>query len=453
MDLDALRRIDSLASLSRHQLVQAGRRLVWRRYASGELILPYRAPIYLSGLVYRGQVRVAAVRQGRRQTVGYVRAGEPINSVLWTSHVSPIELRAVGATILCILPPVGKLPSALAGLPLNGLRPVAFPRLLPHSPKSSTYPSGSLQFAKSSAQAAPGATSSADRTTFMIFLVSIVFLLGLTAWHWQSLWRHPSSKVAYGLGSQLLTAGEYKDALSLLQISADLNPHLASAYNDIGYLLYQQGRLNEARSAFHQAVAADSASAIAQNNLGLSYLEDGQLDLARAALQQAVILNPESAAAWTNLGIAEHQVGRTEAAVRAYRAALHLNAHNIVAQVNLGVLYYEQDSLSEARGYLEAALEEQPDLTHARVILGAVALDEGDYAEAWSELQTAARDLDDDPLLHFYLALWHEESGAREIAEQELGRVLELQPHPDLAALARSHLVVLTSLDSSQSAQ
>jgi len=449
VDLDALRQIDSLASLPRHRLVQVSQCLVWRRYAPGELIVPYHAPIYLNGLVYRGKVQIITVRRGRRQTVGYILPGEPINSRLWTSHVSPIELRAAGVAILCILPPVGKRPTTLSGLPPDGLQHVTFPGLFPYRPVSSTSLRRDSQAARLSTKGIPSVVPSTDRATYTILLFSVVLLLSLTTWHWQSLWRLPLSKVAYGLASQRLAAGEYSDALSLLQFSVDFSPHLASAYNDMGYILYRQGRPEEAQSAFHQAVAADPKFAAAQSNLGLSYLEDGQLDLACKALQQAVTLNPENAVAWTNLGAAEQQAGRAEEAIRAYRTALHLNPHNTVARVNVGVLYYEQNLLSEARGYLETALEEQPDLTRARAILGAVALNEGDHARAWSELQAVASELDDDPLLHFYLALWYEDTGMRAMAEQELGRVLELQPHPDLATLARSHLVVLGFPDQS----
>jgi Tfp pilus assembly protein PilF len=447
MDLDTLRRIESLASLPRRRLIQASRRLIWRRYIPGELILPHKAPLHLNGLVYRGRVQVATVRQGRRRTVGYVQAGQPINNGLWISRGLPIELRAVEATILCIVPPAGKQPTALPELPPDSLQPATFAGLLPCGTKTITSPRCSSQSAIHFTKAVPSAASSTNRTALTILLLAIVFLLGFTASNWQSIWRIPLSRAAYGLASQWLAAGESEKALSFLQASVNLNPHLASAYNDIGYIMYQQGQPEEAKSAFRQAVLADPTSAVAQSNLGLSYLEDRQVDLAREALQQAVTLNPESAAAWTNLGVAEQQSGHAEEAIRAYRAALRLNPHNTVAQTNLGVLCFEQELFTEAQDYLETALETQPNLTRAKLILGAIALSKGDLTRAWNELQAAAADSADDPLLHFYLALWYEESGARETAGRELERVLELQPNPDLVNLTRSHLVALASTD------
>jgi hypothetical protein len=60
-------------------------------------------------------------------------------------------------------------------------------------------------------------------------------------------------------------------------------------------------------------------------------------------------------------------------------------------------------------------------------------------------LTSAASHLVDDPLLHFYLALWYEAAAMKESAERELKMVLALQPHPDLAVLVRSHLITLES--------
>jgi Flp pilus assembly protein TadD len=426
VDLDALRQIDSLASLPRHQLARVSQRLHWRRYAPGELILPHQVRMDLEGLVYRGQVQIATVEQGRRKPVGRLSAGEPISGDLSACYSSPIELRAIQPTILCLLPSA------------------SLQRL--------TMPSAPTQPPISPSAKGPYATKlGAQLRAPQVVLVSLALLFGLLAWRWQSPWRTLLSNLAYGLASQRLEARDETEALSLLQISLALNPSLARAHNDLGYIYYRQGQQNEAQIAFIQASALDPTLAVAQNNLGLSYLESGQLDAARAALRQAVTLNPESAAAWTNLGVTEQLADRSEEAIQAYRAALRLDPHNILARVNLGVIYYEQNRFSEAQFYLEASLAAQPDLNRARAVVGAIALSQGDHARAWSEFQAVTPKLADEPLLHFYLALWYEDKQIWDKAQQELMKALELQPHPDLAELIQSHMVALDALDSSLS--
>jgi tetratricopeptide (TPR) repeat protein len=447
VDLDTLRRIESFASLPLRQLAQASRRLVWRRYAAGELILPHQVPLRLDGLVYRGRIQIVTVWRGHRETIGHVQAGEPINGTFWTRQALPVELRAAEATTLCLLPSAGARPTALAGLPPDGLPPAPYPGLFPYDLPPATFPEPGPQLTGSAAPAAFPTILIVNRVVSRILLCLLVLLLGFAIGYWPSLWRIPLSQVTYGLASRRLDAGAHADALSFLQTSVELNSRMASAYNDMGTIFYRQGRPQEAQAAFRQAVTIDSTFAAAQNNLGLSYLEDGQLELARAALGQAVMLNPESEVAWTNAGIAEQLAGQYERATRAYRAALRLNPQNATAQANLGILYYEQERFPEAQSHLEAALAARPELARARAILGAIALSEDDHVRAWSELQTASPDLADDPLLHFYTALWYEEAGIWESAEQELDKVLTLDPHPDLAALVHSHLLAIASYD------
>jgi Tfp pilus assembly protein PilF len=420
VELETLRQIESLASLSRRQLVRVGRRLVWRRYAPGDVILPHQVQLDLEGLVYQGKVQVAAVQGGRWQVVGYIHSGEPIHTRPGDRYSSPVELRALEPTTLCLVP--------------SGHQP---------SPSSRARPRSLFSAVLSDVRVA---TRGTDRMLLGVLLILSVVLLGVGAWYWQAPWRAVLSNLSYGLASRHLQAGDEVKALSLLQTSLDLDPYLARAHNDLGYIHYRQGRQAEAQAAFRQAIASDPTLAVAHNNLGLSYLEQGRLDLAQEALRRALALNPESGAAWMNLGVTEQRAGRPEEATRAYRAALRLDSQLTAAQINLGVLFYEQRRFDEAQRYLELALDAQPDLPRARATLGAIALSQGDRERAWRELG-AASGLADDPLLHFYLALWYEEAGLGEKAAQELETVLALRPHPELAALVRSHLVVLGSFD------
>jgi Flp pilus assembly protein TadD len=281
-----------------------------------------------------------------------------------------------------------------------------------------------------------------QRTAGVLFF-SLIFLLPLTLWLWQSPLRIVRAKLAYGLASQQLARGNRAEAMSFLENSIRLDPDLAIAYNDIGTIYYQWGWVRQARQAFQQAVAADPASAIAVNNLGLSYLEEGQLARALESLQQAVVLDPENVPAWANLGLASHHMGQREEAADAYRAALRLDPLQVTARANLGLLYYEQGRFAEAQEELEAALHAQPDLPAARVVLGALAMEAGDQATARNAFDAVVPVFAGDPVYHFYLGLWHERADDRAQSELELARARAMQSHPDLAALVHSHLVYL----------
>jgi tetratricopeptide (TPR) repeat protein len=427
VDVEALRQIESLASLSRFQLARIRGRLAWHRYAPGDVVLPHQIRLDLDGVVFRGKIQVATVQAGRRRVVDHISTGESINSGSWGHYSLPIELRAVETTIVCLLP---------TGSSQTAVLPHLYRRLSRRIHPRRWF-----------------TTLSAGLTAAQAVLFLMVVLFGLVAWHWQSPWRTLLSNLAYGRASQRLEANDELGALCLLQTSLALNPRSARSYNDLGYIHYRQGKPVEAQAAFHEATSVDPTLAVAQNNLGLSYLEAGQVNLARDALRKAVALNPESAVAWTNLAVAEQRAGHPEEAINAYQAALRLDPQNTVAQVNLGVVYYQQGFLVEAESFLEQALSSQPEQHRLRVLLGAIALSRNDYERAWNELQRAAPNLENDPLLHFYLALWYEAVDIRGAAEQELERVLTLNPPPELAELAQSHLIVIRSDDVSSTVE
>ena len=412
MNLDTLRQIESLAPLTRRQLEQASRRLVWRQYAPGSLIFPHQVPLDIDGIVYRGRVRVSTVQRGHRQVVDYIHAGEPVHRKRVVRYSWPVELRAVEPTVLCLLPSDGLTVQTTLTRPVTSSERTILRRT--------------------------------NRMAGWFWPVLLVALLLVVGWQWQSPWRSALSEVMYGFASYSLGTEDVAGAVSLLQTSVELNPRQARAYNDLGYIYYREGQRERALATFRQAALADPSLSAAQNNLGLGYLEVGRLDLAVTALRQAVALDPESAPAWVNLGVAEQQAGRPDEAIQAYQAALRLDPSRTVTLVNLGGLYYQQGLFPEAQRNLKAALEIQPDLPQAHLILGAIALSTQDSNRAWTELQAARASLGRDPLLHFYLGLWYERAGKLDQARREMDQVLASRPQPDLAAQAHSHLVALT---------
>ena len=96
-------------------------------------------------------------------------------------------------------------------------------------------------------------------------------------------------------GNLQLAEQEYRAAL-------EENPNSATTLNNLGFIQYRTGRLNDAFSNFNRAIQADSKFAEAYNNLGL--VLEAQNDLAQAELyyKKALNINPELIQAYINLG-------------------------------------------------------------------------------------------------------------------------------------------------------
>jgi tetratricopeptide (TPR) repeat protein len=68
-------------------------------------------------------------------------------------------------------------------------------------------------------------------------------------------------------------------------------------------ILQAWGRLEEAETAYREAIQLNPQDAVAHTNLGLLLKEQGRAEEAEAAYCEAIRLNPQDAVAHTNLGL------------------------------------------------------------------------------------------------------------------------------------------------------
>ncbi len=64
-------------------------------------------------------------------------------------------------------------------------------------------------------------------------------------------------------------------------------PNYAPVHNNLGALLLDQGKFDEAATCYQQALAIQPDYAVAHNNLGGVLLDQGQIDEAAAHYRQA----------------------------------------------------------------------------------------------------------------------------------------------------------------------
>ncbi len=69
----------------------------------------------------------------------------------------------------------------------------------------------------------------------------------------------------------------------------------ADAHHNLGLILKNQGKLEEAKAKYKQAIRLAPNYAIAHTNLGNVLLDQGKLEEAKAEYQQAIRLDPNFA--------------------------------------------------------------------------------------------------------------------------------------------------------------
>ena len=79
-----------------------------------------------------------------------------------------------------------------------------------------------------------------------------------------------------------------------------LKPDLAAAHNNLGIVLQNQGKLEEAIASYQQALRLKPDYAEAYSNLGMAFQDQGKLEEAIASYQQALSLKPDDAGVHSN---------------------------------------------------------------------------------------------------------------------------------------------------------
>jgi hypothetical protein len=113
-------------------------------------------------------------------------------------------------------------------------------------------------------------------------------------------------------------------------------------------------------------LADDPKNPALLNELGNLLVQYGRLQQAIVQYQKAVKVQPNLAIAWNNLGVAYTAGGKHAEGERAYRKAIKLNGAYALAYYNLGANFDQRNEYDEAINYYQRAIELDPTLLDVR---------------------------------------------------------------------------------------
>ena len=131
----------------------------------------------------------------------------------------------------------------------------------------------------------------------------------------------------YDLGVATFSAGDPRGALKELLYAVKLNPESADTHHVLGLVYHQLGHLEPGLKHYQQALKHRSGFSEAQNNMGVLLMEQGRYDEAIAAFEVALgdILYRTPSSAQGNMGWAYYRKGEIEQGVRNLRNAVAIN--------------------------------------------------------------------------------------------------------------------------------
>jgi len=181
-------------------------------------------------------------------------------------------------------------------------------------------------------------------------------------------------------------------AESLLKKAIRINPNDAEAHNNLGNLLDDLKRYDEAEKEFRKALKIKPNFAEAHYNLGNLLVELHHYDEAEKEYREAIRIKPNYSEAYDNLGNLLKDLKRYDEAEREFREAIRINPNDADTHNNLGSLLMDLKRYDEAEREYRKAIRIKPDDANAYYNLGTLlAQFLHHYDEAEKEFREATR--------------------------------------------------------------
>jgi tetratricopeptide (TPR) repeat protein/ferric-dicitrate binding protein FerR (iron transport regulator) len=142
-----------------------------------------------------------------------------------------------------------------------------------------------------------------------------------------------------------------------LEKGLGLAPRNPSAHALRGFLYSADNRMDDAKKAFEDAIAIDSALGNAWLGHGLSLVRQGQAEAGRRDLQAAAVLEPNRAIFHSYLGKAFSNVGNNEKATKELDRAKQIDPHDPTPWVYSAIENRQNSRVNEAVRDLEKSIE------------------------------------------------------------------------------------------------
>lgn len=164
----------------------------------------------------------------------------------------------------------------------------------------------------------------------------------------------------YLLGVISHQTGQPAEAVELLQSAISIAPGESRYHNLLGLDLMALGRVDEAETSFRHAITLDDSSE-SYNNLGVLLTQGRRWDEALAAFQQALARAPGDAGAHFNAGNAHRGKGEPDAAVECFRRAVEIDPQDWCSLSALGQTLQTLARPEEAVPFLRSAIGQKSD--------------------------------------------------------------------------------------------
>jgi tetratricopeptide (TPR) repeat protein len=207
--------------------------------------------------------------------------------------------------------------------------------------------------------------------------------------------QHPTvaAQAHFNAGTLLEFAGDQKGAEGQYNDALAANPAYGPALNNLGEIYYRTGSPQRAREWFEKAIKVDpTGSASAYANLGLMLYQDGNYKDAVAQLRRALAIDNDSMAAYALLALvyyttAEGDRAKLSLAELVCKQAKETNDKYAPIYNTLGLIQLKKKNVTGALKEFEHAVSLDPNYVEAHLNIGAIGLSTRQYDKAEAAFQ------------------------------------------------------------------
>ncbi|XP_043271664.1 protein O-mannosyl-transferase TMTC4-like isoform X2 [Venturia canescens] len=280
------------------------------------------------------------------------------------------------------------------------------------------------------------------RSKIPVFLYGILIVVYFgRSWIRSEQWRHEKSlfrsalgvcplnaKVHYNiaknaadLGDSNLAGAEYREALRL-------NPDYAQAMNNLGNLMKEQNKYEEAEKLFRRALELQQDFATAWMNLGIVLSALKRYNESEKSYETALLHRPICPDCYYNLGVSFLETKEHEKALQAWQKAIAQKATHRRAWVNWVRLLDDLGKPSEALKVARTGLKFIPDDSTLHFNIGNILGKAGRFEEAEIEFKEAISKDSKNPTILTNLGVLYHRWGKYEEAELMYKNALTIKP-------------------------